>query len=108
MSNRNFNIWHWVLNLLLSFLIAAILIIVISGRSRVSNHKAYLIRLIAALIIAIVMGLLVDSPRTGNHHGISCDGFTVSLFVKLNYERSGGPSWWHNYVVSIKDQPPLQ
>ena len=75
MPTHAFNIWPWTLNLLAPFVIAAIAVIVISGKSRLSNPKAYLIRLVAALIIAIVMGLLVDSPWLGTIMVSTATGF---------------------------------
>jgi hypothetical protein len=53
---------YWTKYLLLLFVIASVLVFALSRRKRLSGVRAYLIRFVAALLIAITMGLYVESP----------------------------------------------
>ncbi|MCU1266819.1 MAG: hypothetical protein JWM21_3137 [Acidobacteria bacterium] len=61
---RSFQIAYWSENLLLPFIAAAVVVLAISGRKRLSKPGAYPIRLVAALLIAM-MGAYIGSPWLG-------------------------------------------
>ena len=65
MFSRSFNTSFWIGNLLVPFIIASVVVLVISGKKRLSKPKAYPIRFGAALAIAIVMGAYLGSPWVG-------------------------------------------
>ena len=52
---------YWTKYLLLPFVVAWVIVLALSGRKRLSGLRAYLIRLAAALLIAIAMGLYLQS-----------------------------------------------
>ena len=52
---------YWTKYLLLPFIVAWVVVLVLSGRKRLSGFKAYLIRFFAALLISISMGLYLQS-----------------------------------------------
>jgi hypothetical protein len=66
MLNRPLNISFWIGNLLISFVVSAVVVLAISGRQQLLKPWAYPIRLGAALMIAIGMGAYLDSPWLGN------------------------------------------
>ena len=53
---------YWTKYLLLPFVVASVVVLALSGRKRLSGPRAYLIRFVAALLIAITMGLYLESP----------------------------------------------
>jgi len=53
---------YWTKYLVLPFVVAWLIVLALSGRKRLSGFKSYLIRLAAALIIALAMGLYLGSP----------------------------------------------
>jgi uncharacterized membrane protein len=59
---RSLEFTYWTKQLLLPFVVASILVLALSGRKRLSGFGAYLIRFGAALLIAITMGLYLQSP----------------------------------------------
>jgi len=59
---RSLEFTYWIEYLLLPFVVASVVVLTISGRKRLSGPRAYLIRLVAALLIAIAMGLYLQSP----------------------------------------------
>jgi hypothetical protein len=61
----SFQIAYWSENLFLPFIAAAVVVLAISGRKRLSKPGAYPIRLVAALLIAITMGAYIGSPWVG-------------------------------------------
>ena len=65
MSKLSFQINYWVEYLFAPFVIASVLVVALSGRKWLSKPKAYLIAIIAVLMVAAVMGPLVDSPWLG-------------------------------------------
>ena len=65
MFSRPFHISFWIGNLLVPFIVSAIVVLVISGKKRSSKARAYSIRVGAALLIAIAMGAYLDSPWVG-------------------------------------------
>jgi hypothetical protein len=64
MSISPFHIGYWVQNLFVPFVIASTLILLL-GKGRFSGPGAYSIRLGAAILIAVIMGLIVGSPWLG-------------------------------------------
>jgi len=52
---------YWTKSLVLPFVVAWVIVLALSGRKRLSGLRAYLIRLAAALLIAIAMGLYLQS-----------------------------------------------
>jgi hypothetical protein len=59
---RSLEFAYWTKYLLLPFVVASVVVLVISGRKRLSSPRAYLIRFAAALLIAIAMGAYLESP----------------------------------------------
>jgi hypothetical protein len=59
---RSLEFRYWIEYLLLPFVVASVVVLALSGRKRLSGLRAYLIRLVAALLIAIAMGLYLESP----------------------------------------------
>jgi hypothetical protein len=59
---RSLEFTYWTEYLLLPFVVASIVVLALSGRKRLSGPRAYLIRLFAALLIAITMGFYLQSP----------------------------------------------
>ncbi|MDX6575292.1 MAG: hypothetical protein QOE96_1245 [Blastocatellia bacterium] len=59
---RSLEFTYWTEYLLLPFVVASVVVLALSGRKRLSGLKAYLIRLVAALLIALAMGLYLKSP----------------------------------------------
>ena len=59
---RSLEVNYWTEYLLLPFVVASVVILALSGRRRLSGPKTYLIRLVSALLIAISMGLYLQSP----------------------------------------------
>ena len=59
---RSLEFTYWTKYLLLPFVVASVVVLAISGRKRLSGPRAYLIRLVAALLIALTMGLYLQSP----------------------------------------------
>jgi len=59
---RSLEFTYWTKYLLLPFVVASVVVLAISGRKRLSGPRAYLIRFVAALFIAISMGLYLQSP----------------------------------------------
>ena len=66
MFNRPFHISFWIGNILVPFIVSAVVVFAISGKKQLSKPWAYPIRLSAALVIAIAMGAYLDSPWLGN------------------------------------------
>jgi hypothetical protein len=62
---RSLEFNYWTKYLLLPFVVASVVVLALSGRKRLSGPRAYLIRLIAALLIAIAMGFYLGSPWLG-------------------------------------------
>ena len=62
---RSLEFTYWTKYLLLPFVVASVVVLALSGRKRLSRPRAYLIRLVAALLIAITMGLYLGSPWLG-------------------------------------------
>jgi hypothetical protein len=65
MSSWPFQIAYWIENLFVPFIIAAVVVLAISGKNRLAKRQAYPIRLAAALVIAIAMGAFLGSPWLG-------------------------------------------
>jgi hypothetical protein len=59
---RSLDFTYWTEYLLLPFVVASVVVLALSGRKRLSGAWAYLIRFVAALLIAIAMGLYLESP----------------------------------------------
>ena len=59
---RSLEFTYWTKYLLLPFVVASVVVLALSGRKRLSGPRAYLIRFVAALFIAISMGLYLQSP----------------------------------------------
>jgi len=59
---RSLEFTYWAEYLLIPFVVASVVVLALSGRKRLSGFKAYLIRLVAALLIALTMGLYLESP----------------------------------------------
>ena len=59
---RSLEFTYWAEYLLLPFVVASVAVLALSGRKRLSGLRAYLIRFGAALLIAITMGLYLQSP----------------------------------------------
>ena len=59
---RSLEFTHWAEHFLIPFVVASVVVLALSGRKRLSGFKAYLIRLVAALLIAISMGAYLESP----------------------------------------------
>jgi hypothetical protein len=59
---RSLELTYWTKYLLLPFIVASVVVFALSGRKRLSGAKAYLIRFVAALLIAITMGFYLESP----------------------------------------------
>ena len=59
---RSLEFTYWTKYLLLPFVVASVVVLALSGRKRLSGFKAYLIRFVAALLIAICMGAYLESP----------------------------------------------
>ncbi len=59
---RSLEFTYWTEYLLLPFVVATVMVFALSGRKRLSGPRAYLIRFVAALLIAITMGLYLESP----------------------------------------------
>ena len=59
---RSLEFAYWTKYLLLPFVVASVVVLALSGRKRLSGSGAYLIRFGAALLIAITMGLYLESP----------------------------------------------
>ena len=59
---RSLEFTYWTEYLLLPFVVASVVVLALSGRKRLSGPKAYLIRFVAALLIAIAMGAYLESP----------------------------------------------
>ena len=59
---RSLEFTYWAEYLLLPFVVATVMVFALSGRKRLSGPRAYLIRFVAALLIAITMGLYLESP----------------------------------------------
>ena len=62
---RSLEFTYWTKSLLLPFVVASVVVLALSGRKRLSRPRAYLIRLAAALLIAMAMGLYLGSPWLG-------------------------------------------
>jgi hypothetical protein len=62
---RSPDVAYWTRYLLVPFVVASVLVLAISGRKRLTGPSAYLIRLGAALLIAIAMGAFIGSPWIG-------------------------------------------
>ncbi len=62
---RSLEFNYWTKYLLLPFVVASVVVLAISGRKRLSSPRAYLIRFVAALLIAIAMGLYLGTPLLG-------------------------------------------
>jgi hypothetical protein len=62
---RSLEFTYWTRYLLLPFVVASVVVLALSGRERLSRPRAYLIRFVAALLIAIAMGLYLGSPWLG-------------------------------------------
>ncbi len=58
---RSLEFTYWAEYLLLPFVVASVVVLALSGRKRLSGPKAYLVRLVAAFLIAITMGLFLES-----------------------------------------------
>lgn len=65
MFSRPFHISFWIGNLLLPFLVSSVVVLAISGKDQLSKPRAYTVRLLASLIIAIGMGAYLNSPWLG-------------------------------------------
>jgi hypothetical protein len=65
MFNQSLQLTYWTQHLLLPFVVASVLVLAISGRKRLSRPIAYPIRFVAALVIAIAMGVYFGSPWLG-------------------------------------------
>jgi hypothetical protein len=59
---RSLEFTYWTKYLLLPFVVASVVVLALSGRKRLSGFNAYLIRFVAALLIAITMGFYLESP----------------------------------------------
>ena len=59
---RSLEFTYWAKYLLLPFVVASVVVLALSGRKRLSGPRAYLIRFVAALLIAIAMGFYLGSP----------------------------------------------
>ena len=59
---RSLKFTYWAEYLLIPFVVASVVVLAVSGRKRLSGLRAYLIRFGAALLIAITMGLYLESP----------------------------------------------
>jgi hypothetical protein len=59
---RSLEFTYWTKYLLLPFVVASVVVLALSGRKRLSGPRAYLIRFVAALLIALAMGLYLQSP----------------------------------------------
>ncbi len=59
---RSLEFTYWAEYLLIPFVVASVVVLALSGRKRLSGFKAYLMRLVAALLIALTMGLYLESP----------------------------------------------
>ncbi|MDX6532165.1 MAG: hypothetical protein QOH41_4455 [Blastocatellia bacterium] len=59
---RSLEFTYWTKYLLLPFIVASVVVFALSGRKRLSGPKSYLIRFVAALLIALTMGLYLQSP----------------------------------------------
>ena len=66
MFSRSFHTLFWIGNLLVPFIVSAVVVLAISGKKRLSKPQAYPIRIGAALVIAIAMGAYLGSPWLGN------------------------------------------
>ena len=62
---RSLEFTYWTEYLLLPFVVASVVVLALSGRKRLSGPRAYLIRFVAALLIAITMGAYLGSPWVG-------------------------------------------
>ena len=62
---RSLEFTYWTEYLLLPFVVASVVVLALSGRKRLSGPRAYLIRFVAALLIAIAMGLYLGTPLLG-------------------------------------------
>jgi type III secretory pathway component EscS len=62
---RSLEFTHWAEYFLIPFVVASVVVLALSGRKRLSGLRAYLIRFGAALLIAITMGLYLESPWLG-------------------------------------------
>ena len=63
---RSLEFNYWAEYLLIPFVVASVVVFALSGRKRLSGLRAYLIRFVAALLIAITMGLYLESPWVGS------------------------------------------
>ena len=59
---RSLEFTYWTEYLLLPFVVASVVILALSGRKRLTGLTSYLIRLFAALLVAITMGFYLQSP----------------------------------------------
>jgi hypothetical protein len=59
---RSLEFTYWTEYLLIPFVVASVVVLALSGRKRLSGPKAYLVRFVAALSIALTMGLYLQSP----------------------------------------------
>ena len=59
---RSLEFTYWTEYLLLPCVVASVVILALSGRKRLSGLTSYLIRLFAALLVAITMGFYLQSP----------------------------------------------
>jgi uncharacterized membrane protein len=59
---RSLDFAYWTKYLLAPFVVASVVILALSGRKRLSGLRTCLIRFVAALLIAISMGLYLQSP----------------------------------------------
>jgi hypothetical protein len=62
MAIRLFQNAYWIENFLVPFIVASVVVLLISGMKHLSRPRAYPIRLFAALLIAIAMGAFLSSP----------------------------------------------
>jgi len=62
---RSLEFSYWTKQFLLPFVVSSVVVIALSGRKRLSGPRAFLIRFIAALLIAVAMGLYLGSPWLG-------------------------------------------
>jgi hypothetical protein len=62
---RSLEFSYWTKQFLLPFVVASVVVLALSGRKRLSGPRAFLIRFVAALLIAIAMGLYLGSPWLG-------------------------------------------